>query len=169
MTGFGRTGKFLACDHAGIRPDFMLLSKGLTSGYCPLAAVLTTDAVYDAFYADYAAGRTFMHSTTFAGYAPAAAAALAVLQIYREENIVEHVAKRSAGLRARMQKIADHTGALANVRGLGFSTAAEIVNPETKQPYERKRRTGFGFTECHQQRSHLRELAPATQFISCPH
>ena len=146
MTGFGRTGKFLACEHAGIQPDFMLLSKGLTSGYCPLAAVVTTDKVYEAFYADYGTGRTFMHSTTFAGYAPAAAAALAVIRIYQEEKIVEQVAKRSRGLRARMQKIADHTGMLANVRGLGFSTAGEIINPDTGKSFPRNLRTGFRFS-----------------------
>ena len=62
MTGIGRTGKMLACEHAKIIPDFICLSKGLTSGWMPFSAVLTTDAIYQAFYDDYEKGKSFLHS-----------------------------------------------------------------------------------------------------------
>lgn len=145
FTGFGRTGKWFACDWAGIRPDFMTLSKGLTSGFAPMAVVMTSSRVFDAFYADYSTGRTFMHSTTYSGYAPGAAAALAVIRTLREEGIVESVAERAAALRGRMEKVAAETGALANLRGIGFAVAANIVDPATGKPFPKERRIGFEF------------------------
>ena len=145
FTGFGRTGKWFACDWAGIRPDFMTLSKGLTSGFAPMAVVMTSSKVFDAFYADYSTGRTFMHSTTYSGYAPGAAAALAVIQTLKEEKIVDSVAKRAPELRARMQRVADETGALTNLRGVGFAVAADIVDPATGKPFPKEKRVGFDF------------------------
>ena len=143
MTGFGRTGRMLACEHAGIAPDFLLLSKGLTGGYCPLAAVLTSSKIYEAFYADYLAGRMFLHSTTYGGYAPAAAAALEVLKIYEDTRLVQSVQRRSLGLRRRMEDVAKATGALKNVRAIGFMAAAEIVDPSTGEPFQKSSRIGF--------------------------
>ena len=145
FTGFGRTGKWFACDWAGIRPDFMTLSKGLTSGFAPMAVVMTSSKVFDAFYADYSTGRTFMHSTTYSGYAPGAAAALAVIRTLKEENIVDSVAERAPGLLARMRRVADETGALANLRGVGFAVAADIVDPATGKPFPKEKRVGFEF------------------------
>ena len=66
-TGFGRTGKMFAFDHAGVSPDIMCISKGLTGGYMPMAITITTDKIYDAFYADYNEGKAFMHSHTYSG------------------------------------------------------------------------------------------------------
>lgn len=145
MTGFGRTGKMLACEHAGIIPDFAVVSKGLTSGYVPMAAVITSNRIYEAFYADYFSGRGFMHSTTYCGYAPAAAAALEVIRIFEEEGIIASVQKRSPELLERMKSTASKTSALTNLRSVGFVAAADIVNPETGKPFDRKLRTGFRF------------------------
>ncbi|OGV56864.1 MAG: adenosylmethionine--8-amino-7-oxononanoate transaminase [Lentisphaerae bacterium GWF2_44_16] len=145
MTGFGRTGKMLACEHAAIVPDFLLLSKCLTAGWGPMSAVLCTDKIYNAFYADYDTGKSFLHSNTFAGYALAAAAALETLKIYEEENIIDNIEKRSSGLLKRMQYVADETKALANVRGVGFMAAADIVNPASGAPYCAGLRKGFEF------------------------
>lgn len=78
-TGFGRTGKLFACDHAGITPDIMTVSKGLTGGYLPMSITLTTDAVYNAFYADYSEHKAFVHSHTYAGNPLGCAAAHGVL------------------------------------------------------------------------------------------
>ena len=66
-TGFGRTGKMFACDHAGITPDIMTISKALTAGYMPMSIMAVTDKIYDAFYADYFEYKAFMHSHTYAG------------------------------------------------------------------------------------------------------
>ena len=90
--GFGRTGTMFACEQAGIRPDFMCLSKGLTAGYLPLSAVLTTEAIYAAFYDEYAKQRAFLHSHSFTGNPLACAAALASLAIFREDGVLERTA-----------------------------------------------------------------------------
>ena len=76
MTGIGRTGKMLACEHANIEPDFICLSKGLTSGWLPLSAMLTRSAIYDLFYDDYASGKSFLHSHTHSGNVLAASVAI---------------------------------------------------------------------------------------------
>ena len=88
-TGFGRTGKMFACDHAGITPDIMCLSKGLTGGYLPMALTVTTRAVFDAFYADYNEGKAFMHSHTYSGNPLGCRAALAVQDILRGDKSSE--------------------------------------------------------------------------------
>ena len=87
MTGFGRTGTMFACDAAGIAPDLMCLSKGITGGYLPLSCVLSTDAIYAAFYAD-APERGFLHSHSYTGNPLACAAALAVLDIFRHDDVL---------------------------------------------------------------------------------
>ncbi len=145
FTGFGRTGELFACNYAGIVPDFMTLSKGLTSGFAPMAVVLTSSEVFRAFYGDYSTGRTFMHSTTYSGYAPAAAAALAVIRIMKRNRIPDDVRFRAPGLFNRMKKLAESTGALTNLRGIGFAVAADIVNPDTGKPFRKEQRVGFEF------------------------
>ncbi|WP_199154634.1 adenosylmethionine--8-amino-7-oxononanoate transaminase [Chromobacterium sp. ASV23] len=86
--GFGRTGSFFACQQAGVTPDFLCLSKGITGGFLPLSCVLTRDDVYQAFYHDDVA-RGFLHSHSYTGNALACAAALAVLDIFEDENVLE--------------------------------------------------------------------------------
>ncbi|NCD13422.1 MAG: adenosylmethionine--8-amino-7-oxononanoate transaminase [Epsilonproteobacteria bacterium] len=87
--GFGRTGKMFACEHAGVSPDFMTLSKGLTGGYLPLSVVLTTQKVYDAFYGDYAEFKAFLHSHSYTGNPLACAAANATLDVFEKEAVLE--------------------------------------------------------------------------------
>ncbi len=146
LTGFGRTGKMLACMHAGITPDFVCISKGLTAGWGSMSAVLTSDDVYDCFYSDYNEGRAFMHSNTYCGHALSAAAALEALKIYEEERVVESVAARGGELVGRMRHVAENTRVLTNVRGLGFVAAADIINPDTGKPFPAEMRKGF---ECY--------------------
>ena len=88
MTGFGRTGTMFACEQAGIRPDFMCLSKGLTGGYLPLSCVLTTAPIYEAFYDDDIA-RGFLHSHSYTGSALACRAALATLDIFESDRVID--------------------------------------------------------------------------------
>ena len=129
MTGLGRTGKMLACEHANIVPDFLCLSKSLTAGWLPMSAMLTTQRIYDLFYADYAEGKTFIHSHTFAGNPLAASVALATLQVMREESLVTRAAEFEPILLNAMHDIAEHTGAIHNVRGIGMIVAADLINP----------------------------------------
>ena len=143
MTGFGRTGKILACQHSEIVPDFACISKGLTAGWGPMAAVLTSTDVYNAFYDDYSTGKAFMHSNTYCGYPIAAAAALEALKIYEDEKTFEHVETKSCELRKRMKDIADATNAIVNIRSIGFMVAGDIVNPATGLPLPAKQRTGY--------------------------
>ncbi len=87
--GFGRTGTMFACEQAGIRPDYLCLSKGLTGGYLPLSVVLTTDTVYDAFYDEYTKLNAFLHSHSYTGNPLACAAANATLAIFRDQPVLE--------------------------------------------------------------------------------
>jgi adenosylmethionine-8-amino-7-oxononanoate aminotransferase len=93
--GFGRTGTMLACEQAGVTPDFLCLSKGITGGYLPLSAVLTRDEVYQAFYDDEIA-RGFLHSHSYTGNALACRAALASLAIFREDDVIAANREKSA-------------------------------------------------------------------------
>ena len=87
--GFGRTGTMFACEQAGISPDFLALSKGITGGYLPLSVVMITDDIYNAFYCDYNEGKSFLDSHSYTGNALACAAANATLDIFEKENILE--------------------------------------------------------------------------------
>lgn len=125
-TGFGRTGKMFASQHADIEPDFMCLGKGLTAGFIPMAVTLTTQAIYDLFYDDYHTGKAFLHSHTHSGNALAVAAGLEVLRIYEEENIFEKVNVLGDQMFLAMKSIADATNALTNVRRIGAVVAADL-------------------------------------------
>ena len=129
LTGFHRTGPALACGHAGIAPDFLCLSKGLTAGWLPMSAVLTGEEVYGLFYADYGQGRDFLHSNTYAGNALAAAVALEALDVYRDEDIAGQAALLGEAMRRELEGIQARTGRLADLRFLGGMAAADLVGP----------------------------------------
>ncbi|HEV2220520.1 MAG TPA: aminotransferase class III-fold pyridoxal phosphate-dependent enzyme, partial [Casimicrobiaceae bacterium] len=124
MTGFGRTGSFFACEQAGITPDLLCLSKGITGGYLPLSCVLATDDVYGAFYADELA-RGFLHSHSYTGNALACRAALAVLDIFRDDDVV--IANLDKALRwgKIAQPIAGHPR-VRNFRQCGMIVAFDV-------------------------------------------
>src|SRR5690606_39041981 len=107
--GFGRTGTLFACEQAAITPDFLCLSKGLTGGYLPLSVVLTRQSIYDVFYDDYATLKAFLHSHSYTGNPLGCAAALAPLNIFRDDPVLE----RNRELSAYM---ADATASLADPR-----------------------------------------------------
>ncbi len=133
MTGLGRTGKMLACEHANIKPDFICLSKTLTAGYLPLSATLTTDAVYDLFYDDYETGKTFMHSHTQAGNALAVAVANTALDIISQEKLYQRAQTLEIDMLTAMTKVAKKTGVLTNLRAIGGIVAADIIIPHDKK------------------------------------
>lgn len=107
MTGFGRTGTFFAHEQAAITPDFLCLSKGITGGYLPLSVVLTSDAVYDAFYDD-AVTRGFLHSHSYTGNALACRAALATLDIFESDDVIAANRAKAAAMRERVEPLAQH-------------------------------------------------------------
>ena len=124
MTGFGRTGTLFACEQAKIVPDFLCLSKGITGGYLPLSCVLSTDDVYDAFYDDDVT-RGFLHSHSYTGNALACRAALAVLDIFRHDDVIA----ANRGKAQRWRSIAEPIAAHPRVRGFrqcGMIIAFEV-------------------------------------------
>lgn len=135
MTGFGRTGKWLACDHAEIQPDFLCLGKALTGGWLPMSAMLTTKTIYDLFYDDYEKGKSFLHSHTFSGNALAAACANAFLSVCEDEHVLKQATLLEDKLRTRMMSIADQTGQINNIRCIGGMIAADM---KLKYPNERR-------------------------------
>lgn len=130
MTGFCRTGKHFAYQHADIKPDFVCVGKGLTAGYLPMSAVLLTDHIYDIFYQDYRLGQSFLHSHTFSGNALAAAVALEHLAVIEEEDLLEQVARLENSLRVAMTTVKERTQKLKNLRYIGGIVAADIIVPD---------------------------------------
>lgn len=129
MTGIGRTGTWLACEHAGIRADMICLSKGLTAGALPLSCVLVDESIYQEFYADAASGKAFLHSHTHSANALAVAAARATLETIENEDVLARSMTLSQTLREHFLTVADTSGALENVRSLGAMVAADIKAP----------------------------------------
>ncbi|ASF46841.1 adenosylmethionine--8-amino-7-oxononanoate transaminase [Methylovulum psychrotolerans] len=141
--GFGRTGTLFACEQAGISPDFLCLSKGLTGGYLPLSAVLTTDKVYQAFYADYSKLTAFLHSHSYTGNALACRAALATLEIFRQQDVIGQNRQRIADLARVTARFNDHPQ-VAEVRQTGMIVAIELVkNKATREPFPWQERRGL--------------------------
>jgi adenosylmethionine-8-amino-7-oxononanoate aminotransferase len=130
MTGMGRTGKMLACHHANIEPDFLCLSKGLTSGWLPLSVVLTREDIYELFYADYETGKSFLHSHTYSGNALAASVALEVLKIFSEDDICQRAREIGQIMYRFLVDIANTTRRLKNVRGIGAIVAADLIDDD---------------------------------------
>jgi adenosylmethionine-8-amino-7-oxononanoate aminotransferase len=124
--GFGRTGSMFACEQAAIRPDFMCLSKGITGGYLPLSAVLTTDDVYAAFYDDETA-RGFLHSHSYTGNPLACRAALAVLDIFESDCVIAANHERSAAFTAILDEVAAHP-CVRHFRHLGMIWAFDVAD-----------------------------------------
>ncbi|GHS90704.1 adenosylmethionine-8-amino-7-oxononanoate aminotransferase [Planctomycetales bacterium] len=143
-TGFGRTGKMFACDHAEISPDIMCLSKGLSGGYLPFALTATTERVFAAFYADYREGRAFMHSHTYSGNPLGCRAALAVLDVLASEPIFATAAANAEFLTGELNAaLLDHPN-VGEIRHLGLIHAVELVaDKKTKTALPAARRTGY--------------------------
>lgn len=143
-TGFGRTGKMFACDHAGISPDIICISKGLTGGYMPMAITVTTNEVYNAFYADYNEGKAFMHSHTYSGNPLGCRAALAVQKILREEQILEKAAVQAEYLHEQLcNALLEHPN-VGEIRHIGLINAIELVSDKkTKTGFDSSLRMGY--------------------------
>jgi adenosylmethionine-8-amino-7-oxononanoate aminotransferase len=141
-TGFGRTGTLFAVEQEGVRPDFLCLAKGLSGGYLPLAATLTTERVYEAFLGEFASARTFFHGHTFTGNPLACAAALASLRLFETEGVLERVRRTAAVLAPELAALAElpHVG---DVRQRGLMVGVELVRDRrSKEPYDYAERIG---------------------------
>lgn len=141
--GFGRTGTLFACEQANITPDFLCLGKGLTGGYLPLSAVLTTNAIYQVFYDDYITEKAFLHSHSYTANPLACCAALATLDIFETEPVLERNRMLAACLEKACLSLVDHPH-VAEVRHCGMVTAIELSRDKTrKNPYPAEERIGL--------------------------
>lgn len=138
-TGFGRTGTLFAVEQEGVRPDFLCLAKGLTGGYLPLAATLTTDRVYRAFLGRYDEAKTFFHGHTYTGNPLACAAALANLALFESERTLEKMKAVEPVLAAGLERVAQHRH-VGEVRRRGYMVGIELVK-------DRATKAEFGFAE----------------------
>ena len=142
-TGFGRTGHMFACEHAGVHPDLMCVAKGITGGYLPLAATLTTEALFSAFLAPYEEFKAFFHGHTYTGNPLACAAALASLAIFEREQVIAKLAPKIALLTQRLQTDFASLPHVADIRQWGLMVGIELMqDPRRKVPYPTKDRLG---------------------------
>jgi len=142
-TGFGRTGKMFACEHEGVSPDILCLGKGISGGYLPLAATLTTDKIYNAFLDDYAKKKTFFHGHTYTGNPLACNVALASLKIFREEKTLAKLQDKISSLRKQLKSF-EGLNHIGDIRQKGFMVGIELVrNKQTKESYGWQEKIGI--------------------------
>jgi adenosylmethionine-8-amino-7-oxononanoate aminotransferase len=134
MTGFGRTGTMFACERENVLPDFIALAKGLTGGYLPLAATLTTEKIFAAFLGAFAEQKTFYYGHSYCGNQLGCAAALASLEIFRGENVLADLQKKIVLLTELLAPLAQQPH-VADVRQCGFIAGIEIARADGK-PYD---------------------------------
>jgi len=141
-TGFGRTGSMFACQREGVTPDLMAVSKGLTGGYMPLAATLTTEEIYRAFLGRYDEFKTFFHGHSYTGNPLGCAVALANLDVFRRQRVITLLGRKIALLRKLLTPFTDlpHVG---DVRQQGLMVGIELVrDKETREAYPLEARIG---------------------------
>jgi len=143
-TGFGRTGKMFACEHAGVTPDILCLAKGITGGYLPLAATLTTEVIFSAFLGEYREFKSFFHGHTYTGNPLGCAAAIANLELFAREDIVASMQPKIAYLKKRLGEEFLPLPQVSDVRQRGFMVGIELVEDKTsRKNYPPERRIGY--------------------------
>jgi adenosylmethionine-8-amino-7-oxononanoate aminotransferase len=141
-TGFGRTGRMFACDHESVMPDLMVISKGLTGGYLPLGATLTTERVYEAFLGRYDEWKTFFHGHSYTGNPLGCAVALASLDVFRKERTLVGLRPKIKLLTRLLAPLSDHPH-VGEIRQCGFMVGIELVmDRRTREPYPLEARIG---------------------------
>jgi adenosylmethionine-8-amino-7-oxononanoate aminotransferase len=141
-TGFGRTGRMFACEHEGVSPDLLAIAKSLTGGYLPLGATLASERVFSAFLGPAAERRHFFHGHSYTGNPLGCAAALANLEIFAKENVLERVRERSAQLAQRLAALRDSRW-VGDVRQLGLMAGIELVaDRATRERFPAEDRVG---------------------------
>jgi len=143
-TGFGRTGKMFACEHAGLTPDILCLAKGITGGYLPLAATLTTEEIFSAFLGEYRDFKTFFHGHTYTGNPLGCAAAITNLELFEREDIVASMQPKIAYLKKRLAEELLPLPHVSDVRQWGFMVGIELVEDKaSRKNYPPERRIGY--------------------------
>jgi adenosylmethionine-8-amino-7-oxononanoate aminotransferase len=132
-TGFGRTGKMFACEHEDVCPDILCLGKGITGGYLPLAATLTTEEIFSAFLGEYKEFKTFFHGHTYTGNPLGCAVALASLDLFKQQNIIERMQPKIAYLKRRLKQDFLPLAHVADVRQWGFMVGIELVEDKNER------------------------------------
>ncbi|MDX6650309.1 MAG: adenosylmethionine---8-amino-7-oxononanoate aminotransferase [Solirubrobacteraceae bacterium] len=127
-TGFGRTGRMFACEHEDVSPDFLCLAKGVTGGYLPLAATLTTERVYEGFLGRFEEFKTFFHGHTFTGNPLACAAALASLEVFEREQTLRRLQAKIEVLGTWLARWVEPLETVAEVRRCGFMTGIQLID-----------------------------------------
>ncbi|HEY2986403.1 MAG TPA: adenosylmethionine--8-amino-7-oxononanoate transaminase [Candidatus Binatia bacterium] len=142
-TGFGRTGKMFACEHAGVSPDIFCVAKGITGGYLPLAATLTTEEIFSAFLGAYKEFKTFFHGHTYTGNPLGCAVALASLELFKKEKILERMQPKIAYMKERLEREFLPLAHVAEARQWGFMVGIELVEEKTgRKSYPSEKRIG---------------------------
>ncbi|HBO84180.1 MAG TPA: adenosylmethionine--8-amino-7-oxononanoate transaminase, partial [Deltaproteobacteria bacterium] len=151
-TGFGRTGRMFACEHEDAAPDFLCLAKGITGGYLPLAATLTTEKIYRAFLGRYEEFKTFFHGHTYTGNPLACSAAIANLEIFEKEKTLEKLESKIVLFEKLLERFNDIRFA-GDVRHKGLMACIEIVkDKKTKESFPMELRIGYKI--CMEARKH---------------
>jgi adenosylmethionine-8-amino-7-oxononanoate aminotransferase len=144
--GFGRTGTMFACEQEEVSPDLLCLGKGLSGGYLPLAATLATEPIFDAFLGHPAEGKTFFHGHTFTGNALACAAALASLELFQRNHVLENVNQVARVLQQELAPLGE-LPIVGEVRSRGMMVGIELVaDRQTRRPFDPARRVGHAVT-----------------------
>lgn len=166
-TGFGRTGTMFACEQEAVTPDLLCLAKGLTGGYLPLAATMATEEIFGKFLGRYGEQKTFFHGHTYTGNPLACAAALASLEIFEKDRVLERVAGRIETLTSLLEERVVPLAHVGQVRQRGLMVGIELVQDRGSRasyPYE----TAIGARVCRAAREHgilLRPLGPVVVFM----
>ncbi|MBL0312006.1 MAG: adenosylmethionine--8-amino-7-oxononanoate transaminase [Holophagaceae bacterium] len=142
MTGFGRTGSFFAHSQAGIEPDLLCLSKGLTGGVLPLSLTWATDEIYSCFWADYTEGKAFLHGHSYTANPLACAVACASLALFEEQPVLEQAAHLSQAMKSAWSRLGE-LPSIRKARILGTVAAAQLVDPGTGEPHSTESRFGW--------------------------
>ena len=141
-TGFGRTGTMFACEHEDVHPDFLCVAKGITGGYLPLAATLTTQRIFDGFLFPYKDMKTFFHGHTYTGNPLACAVAIANIDLFRKERLLARLQPKIRFLEKRLARLGEHP-CVGDIRQRGFMVGIELVaERRTKKPFPWQDRVG---------------------------
>lgn len=168
--GFGRTGTLFACEQEDVCPDILCLAKGITGGYLPLAATMTTDEIFNAFLDEPAAGKTFYHGHTYTGNPLGCAAALASLRLFDINDVLGNVRTIGTRLHERLNQFAQHCRCVGEVRQRGTMIGIELVKDrDSKQPFSADIRLGQQITRAARRRgAFIRGLGDVVVLMPAP-
>jgi len=144
QSGVGRTGKMFACEHEGVSPDILCLAKGITGGYLPLAATLTTEEIFSAFLGEYGEYKSFFHGHTYTANPLGCAVALASLDLFKTEKILARMQSKIAYLKRSLEEDFLPLAHVGDIRQWGFMVGIELVEDKNGgKNYPPKKRMGY--------------------------